>query len=212
MPSGGPPQTECNTSWSSRPRSDAVSPASAASQPCAPRRAVAKALNGHCDCAVRTLDPPAAWPAGKGTQLKSSTVTVCGSGTAGAESSAGKSCGGPANFFNQPRRTRVDAVALFRVAEVNLGRGSEQPARHGGGQIPIELWRCVRHSRFTLHIERKQGMRSATARPRVFVRAQEPDGIGRKSGRLGRAGNQNGRILRFGSKERRRSPRDRRPP
>ena len=94
MPSGGPSQTECSTSWRSRPRSEAVSPASAASQSCAPSRAVANALKGHCDCAVRTLDPPVAWPAGKGTQLRSSKETVIGSGRAGAESSAGKS-GGP---------------------------------------------------------------------------------------------------------------------
>jgi hypothetical protein len=39
---------------------------------CAARRAVAKALKGHCDCAVRTFAPPLTLPGGKGMRLRSS--------------------------------------------------------------------------------------------------------------------------------------------
>src|ERR1039458_8581919 len=79
MPSGGPAQMACSTEWRSWPRWEGVSPAWANCQPCAARRAVAKALKGHCDCEVRTLEPPSASPGGKGMRLESSKRIVSGS-------------------------------------------------------------------------------------------------------------------------------------
>jgi hypothetical protein len=74
-----------------------VRPASAGSQLCAARRAVAKALKGHCDWLVRTPAPPGTLPGGKGMRLKSSKETVSGDGLGGAINSGGSGCGGPAS-------------------------------------------------------------------------------------------------------------------
>ena len=114
---------------------EAVRPASAGSQPCAPRRAVAKALKGHCDCAVSVAAPPGASPGGKGSWLASSNATVSGRERAGRRDRRQR-LRRAGELRDEPRRARFDAVALPRVAEVNFGRGGEQAARDGGGQIP----------------------------------------------------------------------------
>ena len=106
------------------------------------------------------------------------------------------------NLRDNPRRARVDAIALARDAEVDFGRGGEQAARGGGGKIPIELRRGVGHSGLALNGERKQGMRDAARRPGVFVDAEEPDGVSVEARGLGGSGDQNGRVPRLGREER----------
>ena len=85
---------------------------------------------------------------------------------------------------------------------MNFGRGGEQAARHGVGQIPVEFRRGVWHAGLALHGERKQWMRGAGRGPGVFACAEEPDGVGGEARGLGGAGNQNRRVLRLGRKKR----------
>ena len=96
---------------------------------------------------------------------------------------------------DDPRRARFDALALPSKAEVHLGRGGEQSARHDAGQIPIEFGGCVWHAGLMLDGEGEKWMRSAGRGPRIFVGAEEPDGVCGEARRLGGAGDENGRVL-----------------
>ena len=78
---------------------------------------------------------------------------------------------------DDPRGARFDAFALPRVAEVDLGRGGEQSARHDAGQIPIEFGRGVWHAGLMLDGEGEKWMRGAGRGPRIFAGAEEPDGV-----------------------------------
>ena len=105
-------------------------------------------------------------------------------------------------LHDEPRRTRFDSFALAREAEVNFGRGGEQAARHGGGDIPVELRGGVRHGGIALDSEREQRMRGAGGGPGFFAGAEKPDGIGSKASGFGGACDQYGCVLRFGREER----------
>ena len=82
-----------------------------------------------------------------------------------------------------------------------LRRDGDESSGDCARQLPIELRGGVGHAGLALHLERKQGMCRAAGRPGVFVRAQEPDGIGGEARGLGGAGDLDGRVAGFGSKE-----------
>ena len=90
-------------------------------------------------------------------------------------SAALRTCGAQASCSTIARRSSFDAFALARVAEVNFGRGSEQAARDGAGQIPIDTRRGMGHSGRALHRNRNAGMGGATSRPRFLGGAEKPD-------------------------------------
>ena len=99
---------------------------SAGSQPCAARRAVAKALKGHWDWAVRTEAPPATCRAGSGMRLKSSNGDgewVRGERRRQVDRD-GLRCGG--ELCDEARGAGFGAFDLPGVAEVDLRSGGEQ--------------------------------------------------------------------------------------
>src|SRR5208337_665677 len=112
-----------------------------------------------------------------------------------------KRLGQTCDLHHEPRRARLHPFALPRVAEVNLGRRGKHTACHGIGKIPIELWRGVRHSGFALDPNWNECMRRAGRGPRLFARAQKPDGIGGQARGLRRARNQDWRVLRLGREQ-----------